>query len=349
MNCHRAAPLSFLELPSEIRNQIYELVLRRRWPHKNRLAPAGLPGLCRSPRPRNQPRQQSRHTVYTTPAGGLLFTCSQVFREMAPLIYASHVIFLSTAPCDYGLPWWVFVPDVALAYFDVVIARSAAPVMLVPSPLELCTSLTICVNTPVSRRNYERWMHVMLLLQAGTPLLRRLKIKFSNDFYLKECPLGVSSRDLQLLHNNRESRHNHPPPARPGGHHNDAGCCVELAKDIPFAKAVAGFRGLDKLDVRGFYVQIWPKLLDDNVDRELGLHDVGLLHFIWDKTHAIRSSSNVIYVDYRRGPRRARMFAFEDGWSECSRHPPGHMLGPVEAYVREACMADVLDGHQSLD
>ncbi|KAH7032673.1 uncharacterized protein B0I36DRAFT_319826 [Microdochium trichocladiopsis] len=269
----------------------------------------------------------------------LVCTCRHVFREFAPLVYSRRMVCL-----DAGA-------DISLSRLDGLLrtrkggrgrgeggggAGSSGMATELASPLEFITSMDIHILTPARPREHGRWLGALKSMADKSPQLRRLKFTFRHDHYRRQCSLGVFHDDQYFQKSSRGSealvrwgRHGgHPTPF----------CCVELARDAALAKAVVGFRGLDRLVIQACYSRIWPEVLDERVDPALDLFHVTFFHTIPDDEGHF-NSAKVLKVDYRR---RGTEVNTHGAISEQDLVTPGNAgtptsfgcrLGPVQRYA----------------
>ncbi|KAH7021388.1 uncharacterized protein B0I36DRAFT_334368 [Microdochium trichocladiopsis] len=322
----------FLDLPPNIRTQIYSIIVWRRHEIEKRLIPSSWPGhthasdselrrrheekLCHNIRPR------WRHTISTSPPSNLVCTCKQIYLEFAPLLYKSHTVVLPVVGAcqkknlmrdsgDSDLTW-------PLAYLELTTPSPPRPWL--PPPLSFCTTLFLTIATPVTSDMRNRWLRALRSLVPQAMALTHMRITFAHDGLRRHCALRTS--------------------------HPSKGCCVELAKDVALAQQLSRFRRLDRLEIRGFYCQVWPAVLDENISaksrydntrRKLRVHHIGFLRTEVDGRGPFHPAK-LLEVEYRRKsdadaadpsrwPRKPR---YED--EEIKSKYKRNKWGPVEAF-----------------
>ncbi|KAJ1325359.1 hypothetical protein MN608_08550 [Microdochium nivale] len=345
---NRKTGLSFLDLPPEIRVQIYSIVLWRKLDTERRLMPSlpSTPSTAISPeRVRATIRPRWRHTTITTQPGLLARTCRQLYEEFAPMVYSSHAIIVALHDCHEMPHSQPRLGDAqamtaALEFLEIT-TMSASPRLSCQPPFVLCTSLTLYIYTPVSPAIHRRWLDALGWLARNSGALKELRIGFGHDRYFQQCTLGKSSVDSWLRQRGMAV------PERTGLgqasesgvgmqaddlRHPTPGCCVELTKDAAIVEIIARIQGLDRLEITGFYHLFWPALLDELVDSRLALFDIQTMR---DLSGAARRlpTPMLLRVDYRTAQ------GADPTQSQCKvtlpiaaeRDAAGQ--GPVEAYV----------------
>ncbi|KAH7017993.1 uncharacterized protein B0I36DRAFT_368049 [Microdochium trichocladiopsis] len=317
--------LSFLDLPGEIRNQIYTILLWRRDDMERRIVPVLKPPKKYTPVARQlQAREEKQgarlrprwgHTILTTPPGRFARTCRQVYREFAPMLYSSHTIVLHAGRGGLGgvqPRCWTYSPseshdrDSPLEYLRRAV-RNNTPADL-PRPLQHCASLSITVVTPVNAAVHRAWLDAFDFLAGDAKRLRHLRVTFAHDKDREQCRFRRTN-----------SRSTHDVDV-------SGGCCIELAKDVALAQRLGRLRRLERLEIRGVYEDVWPAVLDKHIvhygngggrnsdshddDGDIGdvprlaVHLVGFLCTLWDADHGGTDGGSretkLIRVDYRR-------------------------------------------------
>ncbi|KXJ90398.1 hypothetical protein Micbo1qcDRAFT_234414 [Microdochium bolleyi] len=320
---HRAA-LSFLDLPPEIRNQVYTIVLHRKRDVEKRLVPVLWPAPDDADTKEDRARRRRearlraqappwRHTVLTTQPGRLACTCRQVYHEFAPMVFASHMIVVSPieqvrhrlhVPAVVGGSGSIYnswAPTYALDFLE---RTTLAPPRDLRPPLLMCTSLQLAIATPVTPATQRRWHRALAFLAEHGRALRELRVRFDHDWHLSQCLIGCPSRDELRLRNTGEAR------VRPGMgasgedekagplQHPTPGCCVELAEDVTLIEILGRFRGLDRLKIRAFSGQDWSALLEQHIDPGLAVYHVGFLH-LGSHVEGV-GTPKLMHADYRR-------------------------------------------------
>ncbi|KAH7028964.1 uncharacterized protein B0I36DRAFT_324787 [Microdochium trichocladiopsis] len=320
---------SFLDLPAEVRNQVYALVVHRKYDVEKRLVPVLWPAAPESNTRRDRLRRKRedvlrngaprwRHTIQTTPPAHLASTCRQVNREFTSMLYASHVIMVSpfaqlwhrdarSPALTAGDGNWVAMFPLEFLERTTLAGRRRTTIDSCPPALLLCSSLVLKIDALVSPAARDRWVAALDFLAHNAAALRCLRIVFHYYAEIQQC---LPARTYQ--NNRRDWKRRRPvliEEARTMDvwsrwrsekeqliikHPGTFAGCVVLDGDAAFVRVLGRFRSLNRFKIEGICNKALRPLLEECIDPDLVIRQEG---------HTGHVLASPWYVDYiRREP-----------------------------------------------
>ncbi|KAH7024469.1 uncharacterized protein B0I36DRAFT_415818 [Microdochium trichocladiopsis] len=308
--CHQEAgaevPMSFLSLPSEIRNQIYALVFPEPFPDSGMVRPVSpapldgrrekllLPGEDLHPEQLRQAgwQEAAPQLTFTEPLRHLMpaltFTSKQVYRELAPLWYTSSTKVF-TFNHVHELESHARLAAAARAD-DINVIRHPQPYFC-HAPVHLIGRIHLFILTPTTQQNTLRWIEALRGLAAATEgHLKEFRLNFNLAPSLMDqwhktrdhirphvvCPEWPDAPELEVLATTVPNTSAGGEGEGEGGGWRGGGrggytadTLVELTENIAFARAVAGFRCLQMLVLDRVSTKTWPAVLDRYLGRSM--------------------------------------------------------------------------------
>ncbi|KXJ88869.1 hypothetical protein Micbo1qcDRAFT_214029 [Microdochium bolleyi] len=265
---------SLLDLPTEIRLQIYEalLLVSRKHPAQRRLRTAREEG-----REIRKMRHESEQKYYVyknlktrmspfpaavqPPALALMFTCSQVYAEYAPVFYSRFsIVIAEDVVRKPGVFDAVVPPPPGSRTADDSEAPASRLRSLSAPPLLLIQELYIYVSTPTSQSIARMWIESLRRIAETANAGRLRKLTFVLDHrkglyggpHIPVCPSFKDDDWDGSIIDDEAPRDK-----------------VELSRNKALARALARFGNLAVLVVRGLSPWGFPEQLDEHLDKGL--------------------------------------------------------------------------------
>jgi hypothetical protein len=274
--------ISFLSLPAEIRNQIYERALRL----KSRRKTSHLYGRARLVAVRTEhiterQTQQFKETnlVRVRNGVGLLGTCKQILNETAPMFFTGKILVFEDGTASNILCFLTWCKQVNV--------------------LKYIMRFDIMVKTPVTdRSDYQDWLCALGILRDAHGL-REVRMCFDHALHRWHWRNPGVSEAFERL-----------------GKH------IELARDKEFATALTRLRRLDCLRIRGFYNKEWTAILDRKMGPAFVIKSCGFHCVIYDPEPSCVNRAKLLHVAYVKPDQVTEEVALRGAWERKSKDGP---------------------------
>ncbi|KAJ1323606.1 hypothetical protein MN608_10850 [Microdochium nivale] len=240
---HTSRPSRLLQLPAELRLEIYDYVLRQSHQHKVH---------WKAPARRLRPRPH--YTGHLPSATPLLLVCHTIYYEFAPLFYATSAVVFRCDRDPVGR---------STDYIDWLRALhgSLRCNTLARSTLYHSRKMHVCIDAPIWPAAAHLWISILGLVAARTTgHLRYLTLTFCHW-----APFTNDDSD-----NPGEQLVSRPlwPADKLGSEPEEFEDrrSVDLSENMALAKIVCAFRGLSRLDILGLRDDAWLAVFDVNLD-----------------------------------------------------------------------------------